>query len=143
MAYIPLLYLTARPRPLTDHVCSVQSGSPRESSPQDSIISPFAQAPIHRSVGNAMEKPDIEMDIASVDKALDEVRPYLIADGGNVEVVSVEEGNVFLRLQGACGKTTLVTQRGLCFFRNVSIVHGYDENGNRESSEIYIRRTID
>ena len=90
-----------------------------------------------------MEKPDIEMDIASVDKALDEVRPYLIADGGNVEVVSVEEGNVFLRLQGACGKTTLVTQRGLCFFRNVSIVHGYDENGNRESSEIYIRRTID
>ena len=62
-----------------------------------------------------MEKPDIEMDIASVDKTLDEVRPYLIADGGNVEVVSVEEGNVFLRLQGACGKTAF-------FWHNASSV---------------------
>ena len=38
-----------------------------------------------------------------VDKALDEVRPYLIADGGNVEVVAVQDGVVMLRLQGACG----------------------------------------
>ena len=38
-----------------------------------------------------------------VDKALDEVRPYLIADGGNVEVAAVQDGVVMLRLQGACG----------------------------------------
>lgn len=43
------------------------------------------------------------MTVDSVDKALDEIRPYLIADGGNVEVAGVESGNVLLRLQGACG----------------------------------------
>jgi len=70
---------------------------------QEGIISPFAQAPIHRSIGNANTACETEMDVDSVNTALDEVRPYLIADGGNVEVVTVEEGNVFLRLQGACG----------------------------------------
>jgi Fe-S cluster biogenesis protein NfuA len=32
-----------------------------------------------------------------------QVRPYLIADGGNVRVASVEAGVVTLELQGACG----------------------------------------
>ena len=35
----------------------------------------------------------------NVDKVLDEVRPILVADGGNVEVVSAEDGIVQLRLQ--------------------------------------------
>ena len=41
------------------------------------------------------------MTIESVDKALDEVRPYLIADGGDVTVTAVEAttGTVFLRLE--------------------------------------------
>mmetsp|Transcript_14764 Transcript_14764/g.47040 ORF Transcript_14764/g.47040 Transcript_14764/m.47040 type:complete len:152 (+) Transcript_14764:260-715(+) len=43
------------------------------------------------------------MDMDNVDKALEEVRPYLIADGGNVEVVFIDKGIVALRLQGACG----------------------------------------
>lgn len=34
---------------------------------------------------------------------LEDVRPYLIADGGNVDVVSVEDGIISLKLQGACG----------------------------------------
>ncbi|GFP93586.1 nifu-like protein 1 chloroplastic [Phtheirospermum japonicum] len=38
----------------------------------------------------------------NVDKVLDNVRPYLIADGGNVDVVSVANGVVSLKLQGAC-----------------------------------------
>lgn len=40
---------------------------------------------------------------ARVNKALDTVRPALIADGGNVELVEIKEGIVRLRLQGACG----------------------------------------
>jgi Fe-S cluster biogenesis protein NfuA len=28
-----------------------------------------------------------------------QVRPYLMADGGDVEVVEVKDGNIFLRLQ--------------------------------------------
>ena len=39
------------------------------------------------------------MTIESVDKALDDVRPYLIADGGDVDVVAVENGVVMLQLQ--------------------------------------------
>ncbi len=36
-------------------------------------------------------------------EALDAVRPGLIADGGNVELVEVEEdGTVLVALQGAC-----------------------------------------
>ena len=38
-----------------------------------------------------------------VEKALDSIRPALIADGGNVELVDIEDGIVKVRLQGACG----------------------------------------
>ncbi|KAK7379068.1 hypothetical protein VNO80_04521 [Phaseolus coccineus] len=43
-----------------------------------------------------------ELTVSNVDLVLEDVRPYLIADGGNVDVVSVEDGVVSLRLQGAC-----------------------------------------
>ncbi len=38
-----------------------------------------------------------------VEKSLDSIRPALMADGGNVELVDVENGIVKVRLQGACG----------------------------------------
>ncbi|KAJ4829249.1 NifU-like protein 1, chloroplastic [Turnera subulata] len=38
----------------------------------------------------------------NVDLVLEDVRPYLISDGGNVDVVSVEDGVISLKLQGAC-----------------------------------------
>ena len=39
----------------------------------------------------------------SVELALDRIRPGLIADGGNVEIVSVgADGVVRIRFQGAC-----------------------------------------
>jgi Fe-S cluster biogenesis protein NfuA len=38
-----------------------------------------------------------------VDKVLDKIRPSLIADGGNVELVDVEDGIVKVKLTGACG----------------------------------------
>jgi Fe-S cluster biogenesis protein NfuA len=38
-----------------------------------------------------------------VEKALDKIRPSLIADGGNVELVDVQDGKVKVRLTGACG----------------------------------------
>ncbi|RKX56128.1 MAG: NifU family protein [Thermodesulfobacteriota bacterium] len=40
----------------------------------------------------------------SVEQALAKVRPYLQADGGDVELVEVtEEGIVKVKLKGACG----------------------------------------
>ncbi len=38
-----------------------------------------------------------------VEKSLDTIRPALMADGGNVELVAIEDGIVKVRLQGACG----------------------------------------
>jgi Fe-S cluster biogenesis protein NfuA len=38
-----------------------------------------------------------------VEKALDKIRPSLRADGGDVELVEVEDGVVKVKLTGACG----------------------------------------
>ena len=70
------------------------------------VVSPFTRTAVNRAVDAAPSGvPDAAraMTMASVDAALNDVRPYLIADGGNVEVASVEGGVVALRLQGACG----------------------------------------
>ncbi|MCW4043931.1 MAG: NifU family protein [Candidatus Bathyarchaeota archaeon] len=37
-----------------------------------------------------------------VKAALDEIRPRIQADGGNIELVAIEKGTVKVRLQGAC-----------------------------------------
>lgn len=38
-----------------------------------------------------------------IEKALDKIRPSLMADGGNVELVEVEGDLVKVKLTGACG----------------------------------------
>lgn len=45
----------------------------------------------------------MELTSENVEKVLDELRPYLISDGGNVELVELDGPIVRLRLQGACG----------------------------------------
>ena len=44
-----------------------------------------------------------ELTEENVEIVLDDVRPYLMADGGNVEFVEIDGPVVYLRLQGACG----------------------------------------
>jgi len=51
-----------------------------------------------------------------VEKALEEIRPHLKADGGDVELVEVtEDGVVKVRLLGACGG---------CPMRQMTLTHG-------------------
>jgi len=38
-----------------------------------------------------------------VEAALNKIRPSLMADGGNVELVGVDDGVVKVKLTGACG----------------------------------------
>ena len=45
----------------------------------------------------------LTLTIENVENVLDELRPYLMSDGGNVELVEIEGPIVRLRLQGACG----------------------------------------
>jgi Fe-S cluster biogenesis protein NfuA len=40
---------------------------------------------------------------AKVEEVLDKLRPMLMADGGNIELVDVKDGEVFVHLVGACG----------------------------------------
>lgn len=72
------------------------------------VASPFSSASVHRSVGGAASSSNPNsaavLSVEAVDACLDEVRPYLIADGGDVEVVSADPAlrRVELRLRGAC-----------------------------------------
>jgi Fe-S cluster biogenesis protein NfuA len=52
----------------------------------------------------------------NVETVLDELRPYLMADGGNVELVELDGPVVKLRLQGACGScpsSTMTLRMGI------------------------------
>lgn len=69
------------------------------------IASPFADG----GDGAASSSPSVaasgplELTMENVDMVLDEMRPYLMADGGNVAVREIDGGVVRLELQGACG----------------------------------------
>ncbi|RLM58289.1 NFU3 [Panicum miliaceum] len=71
-----------------------------------------ASAPLGRRrrrqvVVQAVANPDpaIELPLTAenVEMVLDEVRPYLMADGGNVALHEIDGNVVRLKLQGACG----------------------------------------
>lgn len=38
-----------------------------------------------------------------VEEVLEKIRPMLMMDGGNIELVDVKDNEVFVRLVGACG----------------------------------------
>ena len=38
----------------------------------------------------------------NVEKALEEIRPFLISDGGNIKLLSIEKNIVKVQLEGAC-----------------------------------------
>lgn len=44
----------------------------------------------------------MEPSIAQVNEALDTIRPFLKADGGDVELIDIQDGIVRIRLLGAC-----------------------------------------
>ena len=44
-----------------------------------------------------------------VEAVLDKIRPNLVMDGGNVELVEVDDGTVKVKLTGACGSCPMST----------------------------------
>ena len=56
-----------------------------------------------RAAGESSISEKLELTADNVEKVLDEVRPYLIADGGDVELVEIDGLVVRLKLNGACG----------------------------------------
>ena len=56
------------------------------------------------------------LTLENAEKVLDELRPFLMADGGNVEVVELDGPIVKVRLQGACGScpsSTMTLKMGI------------------------------
>uniref|UniRef100_UPI00403F5E98 NifU family protein n=1 Tax=unclassified Solibacillus TaxID=2637870 RepID=UPI00403F5E98 len=53
---------------------------------------------------------------AQVQEVLDKLRPFLLRDGGDCELVDIEDGIVKLRLLGACGScpsSTITLKAGI------------------------------
>ncbi|MCM3718773.1 NifU family protein [Fictibacillus phosphorivorans] len=51
-----------------------------------------------------------------VEEVLDKLRPFLLRDGGDVELVDIEDGVVKVRLMGACGScpsSTITLKAGI------------------------------
>lgn len=115
------------PRDHVQHVAAATASMAAESSAQDlqarleearRIVSPFANAreaearldALRRSEGHEVAEHDAPLraeaggvDPAEVQGVLDTLRPYMRADGGDVELVGIDAGIVKVRLQGACG----------------------------------------
>ncbi len=63
-----------------------------------------------------------------VESALDQIRPYLITDGGNVEILEISEDKILsVRLLGACGS---------CPMSLMTLKAGVEETVKREVPEI-------
>ena len=63
-----------------------------------------------------MSTETMALTLENVEKVLDELRPFLMADGGNVEVVELDGPIVKVRLQGACGScpsSTITLKMGI------------------------------
>ena len=63
-----------------------------------------------------MENEIMALTQENVEKVLDELRPFLLADGGNVEIVEIDGPIVKVRLQGACGScpsSTMTLKMGI------------------------------
>jgi NifU-like domain len=67
------------------------------------VASHWCHQPGPHRAGNAEAAPAVAMTVEAVDRALEEVRPYLIADGGNVTVLDVVDGTVLLQLDVRSG----------------------------------------
>jgi len=88
------------------------------------IVSPFAAGGASPDSDDAavatIDTPDVlpppsddellELTFENVDLVLDEMRPYLIQDGGNVRIEEIDGPVVRLQLEGACGTCPSSTQ---------------------------------
>ncbi len=73
---------------------------------------PTAEAPADQAPASDPRALTVE----NVERVLDELRPYLMADGGNVEIVEIDGPIVKVRLQGACGScpsSTMTLKMGI------------------------------
>lgn len=68
------------------------------------VVSPFTDGVNSKGFGDSGDDDEIlPLTIENVEKVLDEMRPYLMSDGGNVRLDEIDGPIVRLELEGACG----------------------------------------
>ena len=61
---------------------------------------------LYNVCGDIMSK--INSEINKIKEVIDKLRPFLITDGGNIEFVDYREGNVYIKMLGACAGCELI-----------------------------------
>ena len=69
-----------------------------------------------------------------VNEVLNELRPFLMNDGGNVELIKIEDGIVYVAFQGACAG---------CAIRDVTLTEGIERMMKEKVPEIKEVRLVD
>eukprot|EP00815_Leptocylindrus_aporus_P009643 CAMPEP_0116059626 /NCGR_PEP_ID=MMETSP0322-20121206/5908_1 /TAXON_ID=163516 /ORGANISM="Leptocylindrus danicus var. apora, Strain B651" /LENGTH=367 /DNA_ID=CAMNT_0003544043 /DNA_START=111 /DNA_END=1211 /DNA_ORIENTATION=+ len=130
----------------------------------DEIVSPFSNDASSTSETNVASKErkvkkQLEFNAENVDTVLNEIRPYLISDGGNVSVKDIEStqeiggsiNKVYLQLEGACGScpsSTVTMKMGIERvlnenFSNVEVIQVDSENDGGEIPTIeYVQNEV-
>ena len=62
-----------------------------------------------------------------VENALEEIRPYLITDGGNISLVAIEDNIVKVKLEGACVS---------CSVNQMTLTNGVEATIKRHAPQI-------
>lgn len=135
-----------------------------KSDTSDEIVSPFSNDASSTSETNVPSKErkvkkQLEFNAENVDTVLNEIRPYLISDGGNVSVKDVEStkeiggsiNKVYLQLEGACGScpsSTVTMKMGIERvlnenFSNVEVIQVESENDGGQIPTIdYVQNEV-
>lgn len=62
-----------------------------------------------------------------VKEVIDELRPFLMNDGGNIELIKIENGIVYVAFQGACAG---------CALRDMTLTEGIERTIKEQVPEI-------
>lgn len=77
-----------------------------------------------------MKQEEIEMRILDI---IEQLRPFLISDGGNLEFIKFEDGIVYVKLGGACVD---------CDFMDITLKDGIEQMIINEIPEVKEVRNI-
>ena len=50
----------------------------------------------------------MDNDVKKIIEVIDQLRPFLINDGGNIEFVKFEDGIVYIKMMGACADCSMI-----------------------------------
>lgn len=108
-------FLLARSKPYANNSLRPPGRSVRQS-PIRMVDTHPKVSPVPTETSPSRPGDILDLSEANVEMVLDEMRPYLISDGGNVSIAEIDGATVKLQLEGACGScpsSTMTMKMGL------------------------------